>query len=342
MVFGREEAFVIESKDTHLRDRSIESTVRIEIVSGNRVITGTGVIIDDNSVLTAAHVLTPLVDDRHATARIIFSESLDRPPIQVNAENLSIQSLSDPDPDRDGRTTLNMISGDLAVLGSPAFDFQMILQPTLSVANPIAELQHSGVLSTPTRDFVLHEVTTGLSLSERDGLLRITHPIEPGDSGSGLFSSNASDFELVGVVSTAEYGAGLTENTIDQVLRFAIQDDQWPLRTTAIEQPITAPQMLYQAGIAMIYGKPVSLIQKPMTISGSVSDVAEALLAFGPLYIDTLNEKNALVERMLDYLDIQFNSPQEQLSAEQWALGLPTEELVLLGVQHLDTILSNT
>jgi hypothetical protein len=322
-------------KISEISKEAIDSTVRIDILSEDRIIRGTGVIIDDNSILTAAHVLTPLMDDTNARVRIMFSQSLSKLPVVVQGDDIVVQILKDPDPDRDGQTTLNYIPEDLGVLGSTEFDFQSFWHPALSTATTIDTVFRPRILDVGGVGYIQHEVSSGLTLTAGEGILRLSHTSIPGDSGSGLFSSRAGAFGLVGVVSTEIYAAALTDQTIEQVLHLATLDDNTPIDTAGTKGDDTY-ETFYHAGISMIFGMARTEIPHTMDSTlNSPSSVITAILDFRPLQFDTLVEKHLLIQRMIDHLGIEFESAEAQYAAEQWAHGIEVNDLVLIGLDAL-------
>ena len=199
------------------------STVKIELMldNGNRV-TGTGVIVDANSILTAAHVLAPVLDGLVDSIRI--STNTNQYSItDFESDSFRADIVGDPDPDRNGEGQYSLIGKDLGVLGSMELSFSENSFANLDIGSSHAVVTQPGYGNISGANTL--EVSRGLAFARRDDLYETTHKIFQGDSGSGLFTLTKNGYQVVGIVSTDTFSARLTNDSIELIGEFARAND---------------------------------------------------------------------------------------------------------------------
>ena len=197
------------------------STVKIELFmdDGHRIV-GTGVILDSNSILTAAHVLMPIVDEMVSSIRISTNKNAIT---ELKPESVVADIIGNADPDRDGLAEYSLIGKDLGVLGSRDFSFH-----ENSFASLHSGPSYSAVTQPDYGNSLLNDtvgINHGLVFAESNEIYRTTHEISKGDSGSGLFELTKDGYKVIGVVSTKTYSAKLTDDSIEQITKFAQAND---------------------------------------------------------------------------------------------------------------------
>ena len=215
------------------------STVKIELMleNGDRV-TGTGVVVDANSILTAAHVLSPVLDGLVNSIRVSTNTN------QYSITDFELDSfradiIGDPDPDRDGHTKYDLIGKDLGVLGSLELSFSENSFADLHVGSSHAVVTQPGYGNISGAKTL--EVSRGLAFARRDDLYETTHEIFQGDSGSGLFTLTKNGYQVVGIVSTDTYSARLTNDSIEVISAFARANDVSEIALVGQDKSLSDP-----------------------------------------------------------------------------------------------------
>ena len=180
--------------------------VRLELISGASI-NGSGFLIDSQTLLTAAHVLSALADGRvdSVEVRTVFGSA---PSLTLDPDRLSFARLGDPDPDRDGQAGVDAITKDLAVIQSLElpFSFGALPRADYDTAFPATRFVLDGFSPRPA-----FEVSSGSLSRDTDGLWRFDEALvaAPGDSGSVLLSISNEGSHAIGVTSTTLYAVAL-------------------------------------------------------------------------------------------------------------------------------------
>ena len=180
--------------------------VRLELISGASI-NGSGFLIDSQTLLTAAHVLSALADGRvdSVEVRTVFGSA---PAVTLDPDRLSFARLGDPDPDRDGQAGVDAITEDLAVIQSLElrFSFGALPRADYDTAFPATRFVLDGFSPRPA-----FEVSAGSLSRDTDGLWRFEDALvaAPGDSGSVLLSTSNEGSHAIGVTSTTLYAVAL-------------------------------------------------------------------------------------------------------------------------------------
>ena len=185
--------------------------IQLQLINGS-VVNGSGLLAGESKIVTAAHVLSTLVDRRveGVVVRTLFGEL---PSIELAPGDVSFARLGDPDPDRNGQADFSEIGIDLGVVQLPLLNLTV---PKLT--------RHALLEFLPTTRFALDgfaprpgfEVASGLVQPASNELWEFTEPLEskPGDSGSAILSTSINGFQPIGITSTTDFAV-------------ALKDDQW-------------------------------------------------------------------------------------------------------------------
>ena len=180
--------------------------IRLDLISGASV-NGSGYLIDGQTILTAAHVLSSLADDRVATVfvRTVFGSHPDQ---SLDPDRLSFARVGDPDPDRDGRASVDAITQDLAVVHSQdlPFSFESLPRTEYDASYPATRFVLDGFSARPS-----FGVNSGMLSPETAALWRFDDSLAatPGDSGSVVFAVSNEGLHANGVTSTTRYAVAL-------------------------------------------------------------------------------------------------------------------------------------
>lgn len=166
-------------------ERMLTSSVTIFSAKGPA---GSGVVIDDNVIVTAAHVLRFTLDEigPNFTIRLYDGTLVDSNDIYFDYEHDV------------GFIFVDMDEESVAELG----DFGCVGDNIFIVGNPFGDLEFSltnGIISHPSRQFMIHP-----------DLFQVTAPIACGSSGGPMYNEHG---KLLGIVTGFRYLSGFTAVT---------------------------------------------------------------------------------------------------------------------------------
>ena len=180
--------------------------IRLELINGASV-NGSAFLVDGQTILTAAHVLSALVDQRveSISVRTLFGS---QPFVSLDPARLKFVRLGDPDPDRDGQADVDAIVSDLALIQSEQlrFDIPELPRDAYDTSLPVTRFVLDGFSPRPSLSvsagFLTQDVADLWTFDE-------TLVAEPGDSGSPLVATSGTASHIVGVTSTTDHGVAL-------------------------------------------------------------------------------------------------------------------------------------
>lgn len=340
----------------------VQSTVKIDIYSSTQKISGHGVIVDPNSILTAAHVLTNLKNPEALYLDVTFSAGNEKSTKRYDINQVEAQILKDPDPDGDGEATIEDIATDLGVLGSSLFSFEEINFPTLKVP------ENQELTLHPTYkyrgDTLKIDIDKNFSKMAAPGVIRTNENMVSGESGSGLFSGLNGDQKLFGIVSTNHYSTAFTDKTIKQISSMMTIDDK-PKRISGLEDEIDISEneittmslssnsmarsvmsesvdikisnLVAECGFHMKnFFRPLEnelgLISNQSRSSFQVE--VDMLLTEAGLISCSSAEKMKLATEILSAVDAPIDAISNDPVFWGWAMDLTSSQLVMAGVNH--------
>lgn len=180
--------------------------IRLELINGASV-NGSAFLVDGQTILTAAHVLSALVDQRveSISVRTVFGS---QPFVSLDPTKLNFVRLGDPDPDRDGQADVDAIVSDLAVIQSEQlqFDIPELPRDVYDTSLPVTRFVLDGFSPRPSLS-----VSAGFLTQDAADLWTFDEMLvaEPGDSGSSLVATSGRASHIVGVTSTTDYAVAL-------------------------------------------------------------------------------------------------------------------------------------
>lgn len=340
----------------------VQSTVKIDIFSPTQKISGHGVIVDSNSILTAAHVLTNLKNPATLYLDLTFIVGGKISTKRYDVNDVEAQILKDPDPDGDGEASIQGIATDLGVVGSSLFSFEEINFPTLRVPKNQELTLH------PTYkyrgDTLKIDIDKSFSKMVAPGVIRTDENMVSGESGSGLFSGLSGDQGLFGIVSTNHYSNAFTDKTIEQISSMMILDNEAKeisrlkdevnifekemttvsLSSDSIVQPIASESvdiqisnLVAECGFRMNkFFRPLEnelgLDSNPTRSSFKVE--VDLLLTEAGLVSCSSAEKMKLVTEILSAIAAPIEGVSNDPVFWEWAMDLTSSQLIMAGVNH--------